>query len=242
MSKIEDARDLIESASRIAVLTGAGISTDSGIPDFRGPNGVWTLDPDAERLSDIRYYRSDPEVRRKSWDRYTANWGSYEPNAGHLAITRLYDQGKLLNVTTQNIDGLHQAAGVPGDFVSELHGNRSEVACLGCGAVTQAYQHRYSFGYDMGCCCGGVLKPNVVFFGENLDPKVWTRAMNAATTCDVYLVVGTSLQVFPAADLPTTARAYGAKAIYVNGVSAPPRVDVRCLGSISEILTDIVPL
>jgi NAD-dependent deacetylase len=241
---ISEARELITNARSIAVLTGAGISTDSGVPDFRGPNGVWTLDPDAERLSDIVHYRKDPEVRHKSWDRYAANWGTYEPNAGHLALVRLHEDDRLLHVTTQNIDRLHHASGVPAERISELHGNREEVVCLGCGRVFLAHQVRFAWGDDMICSwCGGMLKPNVVYFGENLDPIVWTRSVSAASSCDLYLVIGTSLQVWPAADLPVYARDQGTSVIYVNG---EPARDTRmkrlnCIGSISEILTQIIP-
>lgn len=241
---LAEAADLIANANSIAVLTGAGISTDSGIPDFRGPNGVWTLDPDAERLSDIKHYRTDPEIRAKSWERYTANWGDYEPNAGHLALARLHSRGQLLHLATQNIDRLHYASGIPLTRTSELHGNREEVACLGCERIFKAYQVRFAWGDDKICSwCGGLLKPNVIFFGEDLDPSVWTRAVNAAQMCDLYLIVGTSLQVWPAADLPAFARGHDTPVIYVNGEPARhTRMErLNCIGSISEILDEIIP-
>lgn len=241
---VDEARELVANARSVAVLTGAGISTDSGIPDFRGPNGIWTLDPDAERLSDIRYYKTDSEVRRKSWERYAAAWGHYEPNAGHLALARLHQDDRLINITTQNIDRLHHASGIPANLISELHGNREEVVCLGCKRIFLAHQVRFAHGDDMICGkCGGMLKPNVVYFGENLDPTVWTRAVSAASSCDLYLVVGTSLQVWPAADLPVYARDQETPVIYVNGEHAKvTRMErINCIGSISEILDELIP-
>lgn len=239
-----EAHSLVRVARNIAVLTGAGISTDSGIPDFRGPNGVWTLDPDAERLSDIHHYMKDPEVRRKSWERYTSRWGDYEPNAGHLAVERLWEQGRLLHLATQNIDRLHHASGIPTDKIDELHGNREEVKCLGCGRVYKGFQYRFAHGDDTQTChkCGDMLKPNVVFFGENLDPRVWTRSVSAASSCDLYLVIGTSLQVWPAADLPVYARDQETPVIYVNGESARvTRMErTEIIGSISEILSVLI--
>lgn len=231
------ARDLIQGASKIAVLTGAGISTDSGIPDFRGPNGIWTLNPESERLSDIYYYRTDAAVRDASWFQYGSGWGDYEPNVGHLALARLFDSGKLLHIATQNIDRLHHASGIPTSLISELHGNREEVKCLDCGGV-------WGFAPIIKTCmvCDGLLKPNIVFFGENLNEGVLAAAREAAYDCDLYLVVGTSLQVWPAADLPGIARQKDTQVIYVNG--EPLRRNrmerINCLGSISTILEEII--
>ena len=244
MTDLDQARSMIVDASSIAVLTGAGISTDSGIPDFRGPNGKWTLDPDSERLSDIRYYKSDPEVRAKTWENYGKGWGDYQPNFGHFALANLDERGKLLHLATQNIDRLHHASGVDPERIGELHGNREEVRCLGCGRTYLGFQYRFAHGDDTQIChkCGGLLKPNVVFFGEDLDDIVWSRAVNAAYHCDLYLVIGTSLQVWPAAGLPVRARDVETDVIYVNGERAPytQMKRLNLIGSISEILDEII--
>lgn len=206
---------------RITVLTGAGISTDSGIPDFRGPSGVWTRDPAAERLFTIDTYLADPEVRRRSWLARRSNpaWGA-EPNAGHLALVALEQRGALVALATQNIDRLHQKAGSSPEVVLELHGNMVEAVCWSCGArsLTQEALDRLDAGdADPAClACGGILKTATVMFGESLDPAVLDAAVAAAQACDVMLAVGTTLQVHPAAGLCGVAVRAGAELIVVN--------------------------
>lgn len=210
----------------ITVLTGAGISTDSGIPDFRGPNGVWTRNPTAERLSDIDHYLADPEVRRRSWlaRRDNPAWGA-EPNAGHRALVDLERRGHLRALITQNIDRLHQKAGSSPELVLELHGNMVESVCVGCGAkgLTADALARLDAGEDDPHCeaCGGILKTATVMFGQALDPDVLHAAAEAATECDTFVAIGTTLQVHPAAGLCDVARRHGARLIIVNRDPTP---------------------
>ncbi|MGI8756532.1 MAG: SIR2 family NAD-dependent protein deacylase [Acidimicrobiales bacterium] len=206
---------------QITVLTGAGISTDSGIADFRGPNGVWTRNPGAEKLFDIDHYRHDPELRRRSWQARRENpaWGA-EPNAGHRALVDLERTGHLRAVVTQNIDRLHQRAGSSPALVLELHGNMVESVCLGCGAegLTRDALARLDAGEEDPACdrCGGILKTATVMFGQTLDPDVLDAATQAAADADVFVAVGTTLQVHPAAGLCDVAVSHGASLIIVN--------------------------
>jgi NAD-dependent deacetylase len=218
---LERARKIIDRAQRVVVLTGAGISTDSGIPDFRGPQGVWTLNPKAERMSDIRYYVSDPEVRRLSWQSRLAHpaW-SAQPNAGHRALVDLERHGKLHALITQNIDGLHQRAGNSPRIVIEVHGNLHRAVCLGCEwrGPMHAVLVRVRAGEEDPPCeaCGGILKSDTISFGQALVPEVIERAMGAAQEADCLLAVGTSLQVYPIAGAVPLARSAGARVIVVN--------------------------
>ncbi|MFE4516792.1 NAD-dependent deacetylase [Kitasatospora sp. NPDC056783] len=210
----------------IAVLTGAGISTDSGIPDYRGPRGLWQQDPSAEELVTLGPYRDDPQVRRRAW-RMRLETGALaaEPNAGHRALVDLERSGLPLRVLTQNIDGLHQKSGLSARKVLELHGTARETQCLRCRAVgpmAQALARVEAGEPDPDCrACGGVLKPRVVMFGENLDPEVLGQADSIARACDLFIAVGTSLQVFPVAALPFNAVRTGAKLIIVNAEPTP---------------------
>jgi NAD-dependent protein deacetylase/lipoamidase len=240
---IEKARSLIEEAERLVVLTGAGISTDSGIPDFRGPQGVWTLNPKAERMSDIRYYRSDPEVRRLSWQSRLAHpaWTA-APNSGHRALVDLEKRGKLRALITQNIDGLHQRAGNSPGLVIEVHGNLHKAICLSCGwrGAMQAVLDRVRNGEEDPSCatCGGILKSDTISFGQSLVPEVIERAMSSAAEADCLIAVGTSLQVYPVAGAVPTAKAAGATIIIVNAQPTPfdDIADVRLSQPISEVL------
>jgi NAD-dependent deacetylase len=221
LPELQTARDLIAAARRVVVLTGAGISTDSGIPDFRGPSGVWTRNPAAERQSDIRYYVADPEVRKVSWQSRLQHpaWTA-EPNAGHRALVELERHGRLHALVTQNIDGLHQRAGNSPERVIEVHGTLHQVTCLGCGwkGPMQETLARVRAGEaDPGCRqCGGLLKSDTISFGQPLVPEVIERAMQAAQQADLLLTVGTTLQVFPAAGLVPTAKAAGARVVVMN--------------------------
>ena len=243
MSALDSARALIDSARRVVVLTGAGISTESGIPDFRGPQGVWTRDPKAERLSDIRYYVSDAEVRRLSWQSRLAHpaWKA-QPNLGHRALVELERRGKLHALITQNIDGLHQRAGQSSDIVIEVHGNLHQAVCLACGwkGPMQEVLDRVRAGdADPACTvCGGILKSDTISFGQQLVPQVIERAMRAAHEADCLLAVGTSLQVYPVAGAVPAAKAAGARVIIINAQATPfdDIADARLTGPIGETL------
>jgi len=211
----------IAAATRIVALTGAGISTESGIPDFRGPQGVWTKDPRAERLSNIHYYMSDPEVRRLAWrSRMDHPAWHARPNSGHLALADLERRGKLRALITQNIDGLHQLAGNSAEIVIEVHGTMREVVCMNCGkrGPMAAALDRVRAGEDDPPCltCGGILKSATISFGQQLDKKVIDRAARAASAADLLLAIGTSLQVYPAAGLVPLAKEAGAHIVIVN--------------------------
>lgn len=216
----------MSSAQRVVMLTGAGISTESGIPDFRGPQGVWTKNPLAEKLSNIEYYMSDPEVRKASWQSRLEHpaWEA-KPNAGHLALAALERRGKLHALITQNIDGLHQMAGNSPDKVIEVHGTVRQVICMACGALTpmQAVLDRVRAGEEDPSCldCGGILKSATISFGQALVPEVIDRAMNAAAEADLFFAVGTSLQVYPIAGSLPAARTAGARIVIVNAQPTP---------------------
>ncbi|MER7516705.1 Sir2 family NAD-dependent protein deacetylase [Streptomyces sp. NPDC126499] len=210
----------------VAIFTGAGISTDSGIPDYRGPNGLWRRDPEAERLVTYGPYMADPEVRRRSWrmrlDGDALNAG---PNAAHHAVAAYEKTGNALRVITQNVDGLHQAAGVPERKVLELHGSARSVVCTACharSAMAEALE-RVRAGEDDPACraCGGILKPATVMFGQRLDPVVLGQAMSIAKAAEVFVAVGSSLQVQPAASLTGIAAEHGARLVIVNAEPTP---------------------
>ena len=213
-------------AKRIVLLTGAGISTESGIPDFRGPQGVWTKDPEAEKLSDIRHYVADSEIRRKSWQSRLAHpaWTA-RPNAGHAAIAELERRGKLHALITQNIDGLHQRAGNSPERVIEVHGTVHGVVCLSCGwkGPMQETLERVRRGESDPPCtgCGGILKSDTISFGQALVPGVIDRAMQAATESDLFISVGTSLQVYPVAGTVAAAKRAGARVVIINAEPTP---------------------
>ncbi|MEZ0070963.1 NAD-dependent deacetylase [Planotetraspora sp. GP83] len=211
---------------KVTVLTGAGISTESGIPDYRGPSGLWRKDPDHEKLVTYDYYMSDPEIRRRSWlfRRDNPAWKA-EPNAGHRALAELAAAGVDVWIVTQNVDGLHQRAGSPPDRVLELHGNMFGAVCTACGArsaTREAIDRVLAGDGDPAClACGGILKTATVMFGQALDPGVLGGAAEAAGDCELFVVVGTSLQVQPAASLVRIAVEGGARLIIVNGEPTP---------------------
>ncbi|WBB62134.1 NAD-dependent deacetylase [Streptomyces sp. WMMC500] len=210
----------------VAILSGAGISTDSGIPDYRGPNGLWRRDPDAEKLVTYEYYMGDPEIRRRSWQMRRKNRTLMaRPNAAHLAIADLERAGTPVRVITQNVDGLHQLAGVPERKVLELHGSARSVECTNCrarGPMADALARVEAGEEDPACLeCGGVLKSATVMFGESLDPAVLGEALAIAKASQVFLAVGTSLQVQPAAGLAGVAADHGARLIMVNAEPTP---------------------
>jgi NAD-dependent protein deacetylase/lipoamidase len=223
---LEAARGWIEAARRIVVLTGAGISTDSGIPDFRGPQGVWTKNPKAERLSNIHHYMSDPEVRRLAWQSRLEHpaWRA-EPNAAHRALVALERGGRLHALVTQNIDGLHQRAGSRADLVVEVHGTVHEAVCMRCAwrGPMQAALDRVRAGEADPACerCGGILKSATISFGQSLVPEVIDRAMRAAEAADLLLAVGSTLQVYPIAGAVPLAKDAGARVVIVNADPTP---------------------
>jgi NAD-dependent deacetylase len=223
---IPTVRGWVDAARRIVPLTGAGISTESGIPDFRGPQGVWTKNPKAERLSNIQYYMSDPEVRRLAWQSRLDHpaWRA-GPNAGHRALVALEQRSVLHSLVTQNIDGLHQQAGHAADKVIEVHGTMREVMCMECGwrGPMVPVLDRVRAGEDDPPCerCGGILKSATISFGQSLDPVVINRAMRAAEQTDLLIAIGTSLQVYPIAGAVPLAKAAGARIVIVNAEPTP---------------------
>ena len=241
------ARRVLAGAEAITVLTGAGISTDSGIPDFRGPNGLWTKDPDAEKAADIRYYVADPEVRRRAWQG-RLRWHAEQrlPNPGHHALVDLERQGRLHTLVTQNIDGLHQAAGSSPDLVVEVHGTVREVVCLACderAPIERALERVRAGEEDPDCrSCGGMLKSATISFGQSLVAEDLERAMAAAEAAEAFLAVGTSLSVYPVAYAVDRALHAGVPVVIVNaeptGYDDHAAAVVR--GSISEVLGEIV--
>jgi NAD-dependent deacetylase len=235
---------MTERKPMIAVLTGAGISTDSGIPDFRGPNGVWTRDPAKEKLFTLQNYLADPEVRKASWLARKDNpvWAA-EPNGAHKALVDLEKAGFPVRIITQNIDGLHQKAGSTPRKVLELHGNMFTVRCLQCGDRTtmRAAVDRVEAGEPDPKCheCGGMLKSGTIMFGENLDGKTLADAGQIAMACQAFWAIGTSLTVDPAASLCEVAVRSGAELTIVN--AAPTPYDYLATRLIREPISEAVP-
>jgi NAD-dependent deacetylase len=240
-------RSWVDAAQRIVALTGAGISTDSGIPDFRGPQGVWTKNPVAEKMSNIHYYLADPEVRKASWqNRLSSPAWSAKPNPGHLALVELERRGKLHALITQNIDELHQIAGNSPERVIEVHGTMRKFMCWGCGmrGPMQRVLERVRAGEEDPPCrdCGGILKSDTISFGQQLVPEVIDQAMQAAGEADLFIAVGTSLQVYPVAGTVELARGAGARIVIVNAQPTPfdGVADAVFNESISEVLPAII--
>jgi NAD-dependent deacetylase len=244
---IREARSWVDAAKRVVVLTGAGISTDSGIPDFRGPQGLWTKNPLAEKMSNIHYYLADREVRKLAWQNRMASpaWTA-RPNPGHLSIVHLERINKLHALITQNIDELHQAAGNSAEKVIEVHGSMRRFMCWGCGmrGPMQKVLERVRAGEDDPPCrdCGGILKSDTISFGQQLVPEVIDQAMRVAAEADVLVAVGSTLQVYPVAGAVDIARNAGAKVIIVNAqpTAFDDVADAVLPGSISEILPAIL--
>ena len=236
-------RSWVDASSRVVALTGAGISTESGIPDFRGPQGVWTKDPKAEKLSNIHEYMADPEVRRLAWQGrlHHPAWTA-APGPGHLALVDLERRGKLHALVTQNIDGLHQRAGSSPDLVIEVHGTIHDVVCMDCGwrgPMGPVLDRLRTGDEDPPCTeCGGILKSATISFGQALVPRVIERAMVAAETADLLLAIGSSLQVYPIAAAVPAARAAGARVVIVNAGPTPfdEVADAVLHGRIGELL------
>jgi NAD-dependent deacetylase len=252
--EVAGGRSLPAHARRVVVLTGAGISTDSGIPDFRGPQGVWTKNPEAEKMATLQAYVSDPELRQRSWqNRLTSPMWDSEPNAGHAALVALERSGRLDTLVTQNIDGLHQKAGTDPGRMVEIHGTALDVMCLRCGdrQPAEPVHERVRGGEADPVCtmagrdgkaCGGILKSATISFGQSLVAEDLLRAEEAAAACDLLLAVGSTLAVFPAAGLVPVAVQHGAVLVILNGgpTEMDALADVVVYGSISEVLPQMV--
>jgi NAD-dependent deacetylase len=227
MDAIEQAAGLVDGAERICVLTGAGISTDSGIPDFRGPNGIWTKNPGAEKAATIDTYLRDPEARRRAWRRYVVGgvWSERAPNDGHRALVRLEARGKLHTLITQNVDGLHARAGTSEDKLVEIHGTMAKAMCLSCGRrwpIAEILDRVRAGESDPHCeVCSGILKTATISFGQSLVVRDLERSEQAANECDLMLAVGTSLSVIPIAYVVPIAARHGAPVIILNAEPTP---------------------
>jgi len=238
---------MLRDARKIVVLTGAGISTESGIPDFRGPQGVWTKDPSAERRATIQHYVADPEHRRDVWQRRaTGEQFAGAPNPGHIALAALEHKAALHTLVTQNVDGLHLAAGSSASRVIEIHGNVQAAKCLTCGwrGPMDVVLDRVRAGEPDPACeeCGGILKSATISFGESLVRDDLERAHDAAAGADVFVAAGTSLAVYPAAGLPDVALRHGARLVVLNAepTAFDPAADVVLHDRLGTVLPDIV--
>jgi NAD-dependent deacetylase len=222
MDNLERASQLVAGAKKVVVLTGAGISTDSGIPDFRGPQGLWTLNPKAERTSSLEHYLNDPEVREIAWQNrvHSPAWGAM-PNAGHQALVSLERQGRLHTLVTQNIDELHQRAGNSPEKVVEVHGTMRRAVCWGCSQrwPMDVFLERVRAGESDPHCpdCGGVVKSATISFGQQLVEADLLRAMEAAVDGDLLLTVGTTLAVRPVNKMVSRAHRFDIPIVIVNG-------------------------
>lgn len=235
---------LLRDAQAIVILTGAGISTESGIPDFRGPQGVWTKNPAAEKTATIQYYVSDPAVRKQAWqNRVNGGFFSADPNDGHRALAELERRANVHTLVTQNVDGLHQRAGSSPEKIVEIHGTVHEAKCLSCswrGPMEETLDRVRAGEEDPACVeCGGMLKSATVSFGENLVPADLDRAQRAAEAADVFLAVGTSLAVYPAAALPEIALSRGARLVVMNAEPTP--YDGAADAVVRERLGEVLP-
>ena len=242
-----DAARWLAASSAVTALTGAGISTDSGIPDFRGPQGVWTRNPGSQALATIDAYISDAEIRRRAWRGRLDNpvWTA-QPNGGHRALADLERSGRLRAIITQNIDGLHQAAGTSAERVIEIHGTVHWVMCLSCDFRTpmRTVLARVEAGEQDPQCleCGGVQKSATISFGQALDPNVLAAAVEAAQSCDAFLAIGSSLTVHPAAGLCDYAVGAGARLVVINAQPTPydAIADAVIRAPIGEVLPQLV--
>jgi len=245
--QIEEVADLVAKSDKIIVFTGAGVSTESGIPDFRSPGGIWTkYDPDDFT---IQKFLSDSSVRKKHWQLMTDGdfkMTDAEPNPGHYAIAELEAMGKLYALVTQNVDGLHQKAGVSDDLVFQLHGDMSHAKCIKCGQryPIEEVTEWVSQGVEEPECrnCQGILKPDAVFFGEQLPTQVLMESERRSRTCDLCIVMGSSLVVYPAAYMPMYAAQSNAKLVIIN--VGPTEMDrlasIRIDGKSGEIAPRII--
>ena len=245
MSRADLAR-MIAEARRMVVFTGAGISTESGIPDFRSPGGVWS------RMKPIYFqdFVSDPDKRREAWTRTftgAAGWTGARPNGGHFAIARLARAGKLTAVITQNVDNLHQDSGVPAEMVIELHGNASYAKCLECEERHELAELKDSFlkAGEIPYCrrCGGLVKTATISFGQSMPAKAMALAQQASLDCDLFLVLGSSLVVYPAAGFPLIAKRNGSALAIVNRepTELDGHADLVLNDEIGEVMAEVCP-
>jgi NAD-dependent deacetylase len=247
MSSRADLAEMIRAASRIVVFTGAGISTESGIPDFRSPGGIWS------KMKPIYFqeFVASEARRREAWTRTfsgAAGWTGREPNAGHYAVARLVQQGKAAAVITQNVDNLHQDSGVPSDQVIELHGNASYAACLACGLRHEFADLRAPFleRGELPACrdCGGIIKSATISFGQAMPEEPMRRAEEETLACDFFLVLGSSLVVYPAAGFPVMAKQAGARLAIVNRdpTDLDPLADLVVNDEIGPVMAEVAPV
>jgi NAD-dependent deacetylase len=238
---------VLESARRAVVFTGAGISTESGIPDFRSPGGVWTH---MKPIYFDDFVRSE-EARREAWSRIFSGvmgWTGAKPNDGHMAVARLVARGKVATVITQNVDNLHQESGIPADRIVELHGNASYAKCLDCNLRHDLEVLKQSFlgRGEIPVCrdCGGLVKTATISFGQAMPEAEMRRAEEAALDCDLFLVLGSSLVVFPAASIPLIAKQSGATLVIVNRepTEQDPYADIVIHDSIGKVMAAVMPL
>lgn len=235
----------VREAERITVLTGAGMSTESGIPDFRGPNGIWTKNPEAEKASTLQHFLSDPQLRRRSWQvRLDNPLFRAQPNRAHHALVQLERRGQLVALVTQNVDGLHQAAGHDPEKVIEVHGTVHYTRCWQCNdrrPMTDTLARVRDGDDDPACTvCDGILKSDAILFGQNLVPEVIDAAMRAAEQCDLLIAAGTSLSVFPAANVVPTAKRHGARVVIAN--DEPTAMDHHAAAVLRGALGEVLPL
>jgi len=234
----------LRAARHVTALTGAGISTESGIPDFRGPRGLWTKNPAAEKTATLDYYMGDPDVRKRAWqNRLTSEMWNAAPNAAHRALVELERKGRLHTLVTQNVDGLHHAAGQSPEIIVEIHGNVREAKCMRCewrGPMHETLERVRTGDDDPRCTtCGGILKSATISFGENLVPDDLRRAQLGAARAEVFLAIGTSLTVYPAVGLPEIALRNGARLVVVNAEPTP--FDPLADAVVREQLGDVLP-
>jgi NAD-dependent deacetylase len=239
-------REMLDEARRVVVFTGAGISTESGIPDFRSPGGYWTKN---KPIYFDDFMRS-PEIRQEAWRRKFDSDGTFEnarPNKGHMAIARLVREGKVSHVITQNVDNLHQDSGIPADRIIELHGNATYALCLMCRTryeiepLRQAYVER---GEYPSCGCGGVVKTATISFGQSMPEAEMFRAREATLDCDLFISVGSSLVVYPAAGFPIMAHQNGAGLVILNRdpTDLDRIADLVINDEIGPVMADVVGL
>jgi len=233
--QIKKFQNLLKKCSKIVGFTGAGISTESGIPDYRSKGGIW------EKFQPVYFneFVSDPAKRKLYWERKAELWPAIRdatPNRGHLFFRNLYDQGKLVGLITQNIDGLHEKSGIPSDIIVNIHGNSLETVCLSCGFLIDSNEvyKQYMKDHEIPLCpeCGGLLKPNTISFGQNLNTKDIERAENLSASCDLMIAVGSTLQVYPAAGFPRKAKINGADLAIITLSSTP-------LNDMADVVIDL---
>jgi NAD-dependent deacetylase len=246
MGGAEDLARLLSQSRRAVIFTGAGMSTESGIPDFRSPGGVWS------RMKPIYFqdFVADEDMRREAWNRAfsgVAGWVGAEPNLGHYAVARLVARGKVSSVITQNVDNLHQASGIPAEQVLELHGNASYAACLECGLRHELAVLRQAFlgAGEIPTCrdCGGLVKVATISFGQAMPEEVMRLAETETLASDLFIVLGSSLVVFPAAGFPVMAKRNGARLVIVNRdpTDMDDMADLVLNTEIGPVMTAVAP-